>query len=113
MLRRIWQVAAFHVLYLLLFAGSALLLVPDLGIRGYAWAEVAALPSFVLLLIWFQVHVGRLRYARAGVWFAAWAIPLFSWQLGPWVWTSILVPLILPTTRKDLLQAVAMVLRRT
>ena len=77
-LRRIWKVAVVSLVHLVLFAGSALLLVPHLGIRGYGWAEVVALPSYILLLIWFQVYIGRPRYTQAGVWFTAWAIPLFS-----------------------------------
>lgn len=112
-LRRIWEVVVFHLVHLILFAGSALLLVPYLGLRGYGWAEVVALPSYVLLLIWFQLYIGKPRYAQAGVWFVAWAIPLFSWQLGFWAWTSTTVPLIWSATRRELLQAVAMVLRGT
>jgi PST family polysaccharide transporter len=105
-LRRTWETAVFHLVHLVLFAGSALLLVPHLGLRGYGWAEVAALPGYILLIIWFQVYAGRLRYVQAGVWFIAWAIPLFSWQLSFWTWLSILVPLIWPATRRELLQAI-------
>ena len=46
--------------------------------------------------------------AQDTVWFIAWAIPLFIWQLGPWAWTSVIVPLIWSATRRELLQAVAM-----
>lgn len=111
-LRRIWEVAAFHLVHLVLFAGSAFLLVPYLGFRGYGWAEVVALPSYVLLLIWFQRNVGKPRYAHAGVWYMAWAIPLFGWQLSLWTWVSVLAPFIWSATRNELLHVIAMVLRR-
>ncbi len=113
MLRRIRVVAFAFLVHLLLFAGTASLLVPYLGLRGYGWAEVMSLPSSIVVLVWFQLHVSKLRYVQAGVWFMAWAIPLFSWQLGPWVWVSLIPPLIWPATRRELLQAIAMVLRRT
>jgi O-antigen/teichoic acid export membrane protein len=115
--RGTWGVAFFHLVHLVLFAGSAVLLVPHLGFRGYGWAEVVALPSYTLILIWFQVYVGRMRYAQALVWFTAWAVPLFSWQLNAWAWTSLIVPLIVsliwPAPWRELLRAVALVLRRT
>jgi len=112
-LRRIWEVAVFRLMHLVLFFGSALLLVPHLGATGYGWAEIVALPSWILLLVWFQRRIGRAISAQAVVWFTAWAAPIFAWQLGFWVWVSLLGPLIWPPTRRELLQAVAMVMRRT
>ncbi len=110
-LRRNWEVAVFHLVYIILFAGSAFLLVPQLGLSGYGWAEIAALPSYVVLVTWFLVYVGRPKFAHAGVWFAAWTIPLFSWQLGPWAWVSVTLPLLWSPTRRELMQTVAMVLK--
>jgi PST family polysaccharide transporter len=111
-LRKTWEVAIFHLVHLVLFAGSALLLIPNLGLTGYGWAEVAALLSYILLPVWFHLYVGRLRYAQVGVWYAAWALPLFSWQLGPWIWVSVIVPLIWPVTRRELTLTVTTVLRK-
>jgi PST family polysaccharide transporter len=110
-LRRNWEVAVFHFVYFILFAGAAFLLIPYLGLSGYGWAEIAALPSYFVLLIWVLVYIGRPNFAQAGIWFAAWTLPLFSWQLGPWVWVSVILPLMWPATRRELLQTVAMVLR--
>jgi PST family polysaccharide transporter len=112
-LRRIRVVAFAFLVQLLLFGGTAFLLVPYLGLRGYGWAEVMSLASSIVVIVWFQLHVSKLKYVQAGVWFMAWAIPLFSWQLGPWVWVSPILPLVWPVTRRELLQAIAMVLRRT
>jgi len=111
-LRKIWEVAAFHLVYIILFAGSALLLVPRLGLRGYGWAELAALPSYGLLLVFVLHHIGRPVSAQAAIWFAAWVVPLFGWQLGPWAWISILVPIVWPATRRELTQFVALILRK-
>ena len=110
-LRRLWEVAAFRLLNLILFAGAALLLVPYLGIVGYGWAEVVHIPSWILLLAWFRVYVGRPVSSRALVWLIAWAVPLFSWQLGLWVWASVVGPLLWSATRRELLQTIGEVLR--
>jgi len=66
------------------------------------------LPSWILLLAWFQIYVGRPISAKAGVWLIGWAIPLFSWQLGPLVWISAVVPLIWAETRRELTQAISL-----
>ena len=109
------MVALANLVHVVVLAGAALLLVSRLGLRGYGWAEVVALPTFFLFAVWFHVYIGRGRYAEAGVWLAAWALPLFSWQVGPWVWLSIIVPLTWSKTRRELLQnvqTIATVLRR-
>ena len=106
------MVAVSNLGHVAILAGAALLLVPWLGFRGYGWAEVVALPTFVLFAVWFHVYVGRGRYAQSVVWYVAWSLPLFSWQLGFWVWISVLIPLLWSKTRGELSQAVAMILRR-
>jgi PST family polysaccharide transporter len=111
-LQRNWEVAVFNLVHVGFFAGAALLLVPQLGFGGYGWAEVAALPSYILLAVWSRIRIGRLSYTRAGIWFTAWAIPLFNWQIGPWAWISVVIPMMLAATRRELLQAAAMVWRR-
>jgi len=111
-LRKNWLVAVLNLGHVVVFAGAGLLLIPLLGLRGYGWAEIVALPTYVLFPVWFQVYIGRANYARSGIWFVAWALPLFFWQLGPWMWISVVVPLLWPATRRELLQAISTVLRR-
>jgi PST family polysaccharide transporter len=48
-LRRTGDVVLWSVLYLALLAGSAVVLVPRLGLVGYGWAEVVSLASYVVL----------------------------------------------------------------
>jgi len=110
-LRRIWEVALFRLVHLVLLAVSALLLVPPLGLIGYGYAELLALPAWILLLIFFKVHVGKPVSAQATVWFTAWAVPVIGWPLGLWVWMSVVLPLTWSVTRGELLQAIAMVLK--
>jgi O-antigen/teichoic acid export membrane protein len=110
-LRKNVQVAVFHLLHVAMFAGAALLLVPSLGIRGYGWAEVAALPSYLLSLTFVTLYIGKPSFTRAGIWFTALIIPLFGSQLSSWAWVSVIVPLLWPATRKELTQATKMVLR--
>lgn len=111
-LRRNREVAAFHLLHIVVFAAAAALLVPRLGFIGYGWAEVVALPTFVLLQIWVRSRIGRVSYARAGVWFLGWSLPLFSPQLGPLAWVSLVAPLLWPAAREELLQAAKVMLWR-
>ena len=108
-LRDNWKVATFHLVHIALFAGSALLLVPRLGLAGYGWAEVIALPSYILIQVWIGSTVGSPKYSRAAIWYTAFAIPLFSWQLGPWTCISVMIPLVWPATRKELWQIIATV----
>jgi PST family polysaccharide transporter len=83
-LQRNWAVTVFHIVYILLFAGAALLLVPRLGVLGYGVAEVAALGSYPVI----HRYVAQLfpfRYGRALPWLVAFVPPLFFPLLGfPW-----------------------------
>jgi O-antigen/teichoic acid export membrane protein len=110
-LRRLRQVAIFRLTHLFFFTGSALILVPYLGIRGYGWADLVAIPSYTMLLIWVLNYVGRPISFQALVWLVSWIPPLFSWQLGQWTWISLIAPLAWPAARRELLRAVAMALR--
>jgi PST family polysaccharide transporter len=112
-LQKNWKVVFSYLVYIVLFTSLALLLVPRLGLTGYGWAVVMVLPSLCLpLIIWVRVYMGRLRYTEAGIWYTAWAVPLFSWQLSPWVWISVLVPLIWPPTRRELVAILEATFRR-
>jgi O-antigen/teichoic acid export membrane protein len=62
-------VAWFHAAHVALFAGGAFLLVPQLGIVGYGWAEICALASYLLLHIYIVKELGNLNYTKALVWY--------------------------------------------
>lgn len=45
-LKRNWDVTLFHMIHVLLFAGSAALLLPRFGLIGFGWAELIAIASY-------------------------------------------------------------------
>ena len=65
-----FQVTLFHIVHVILFAGGALLLVPRLGFSGYGWAEVVALPSYIVIHAFLSQQVGSPSYGVALIWFA-------------------------------------------
>lgn len=107
-LQRNWAVTVANAAHVVLFAGAAFVLVPRQGLVGYGWAEMIALPAYLMVHVWAVKYFGRPRYAQACVWFAASGIALFAWQLGPWAWVGLAVPLLWPPTRRELLGIVAM-----
>jgi O-antigen/teichoic acid export membrane protein len=82
--QRTWEVSAFHLANVLLLAGAALLFVPRVGLAGYAFAEVAALASWVVLYTFVRRYVARLPSALPAVVWLAFAIALALPQ-DPWL----------------------------
>lgn len=103
-LRRTWQVAAFHLAHLTLFAGSALVLVPRIGLVGYGWAEVVALLSYGVLHAHVARYVGMPSYGFVGRWWIAWVLPLFWQRLGWWSLLGPAMALAWPGTGRQLKQ---------
>jgi PST family polysaccharide transporter len=98
--RRNWDVAASHLAHLALLGGTAALLVPRVGLVGYAWAEVAALASFAVVHAYLARVVGRIPYGDAApVWLAAAAALALADRPVVGVALAALVAL-LPGTRK-------------
>jgi PST family polysaccharide transporter len=63
------QVAWFNLVHVALFAGSAFLLMPHLGMIGYGWAEIFALASCFILHLYTIREVGSLNYTEALIWY--------------------------------------------
>ncbi|KAB8320184.1 oligosaccharide flippase family protein [Tolypothrix campylonemoides VB511288] len=63
------EVAWFHAAHMVLFAGSAFLLVPYLGMIGYGWAEIAGLASYIVIHIYIAKEIGSPNYTVALSWF--------------------------------------------
>ncbi|MBW4683617.1 MAG: oligosaccharide flippase family protein [Komarekiella atlantica HA4396-MV6] len=63
------QVTWFHLVHVALFAGSAFLLVPRLGMIGYGLAEICALASYFILHLYTVREVGNLNYTEPLVWY--------------------------------------------
>jgi len=103
-LRRNWGMALFSAVNVGMLAILAFGFVRWVGVRGYGWAEACALAALYLLHYFFTRWIGRPNYSDAAVWYIAWATPLFTWQLGPWVCLLMLLPFVLPRTRKHAFQ---------
>jgi O-antigen/teichoic acid export membrane protein len=106
LLHKNWYVTWFHVVHLILFAGSAALLIPFVGFIGYGWAEVVALGSYFLLHRLLSREVPRPSYSVAAVWYVvATLILCLSWFANPIRYLGFslfLLPLLLRTEREDL-----------
>ncbi|WP_188816813.1 oligosaccharide flippase family protein [Calditerricola satsumensis] len=88
------DVTAFHIVHIVFFAGSAYLLVPRLGLVGYGWAEVVALLSYAIIHWYVLKRVYAPSYRKAGKWFFAFVLALFSPVLG-WTCNLAMVALML------------------
>jgi len=71
MLGKNMQVTYFHVVHVILFAGSAALLVPRTGFVGYGWAEVVALLSYPVIHLFLARAVGSPSYEAPAIWYVA------------------------------------------
>ena len=83
-LRRNWDMALFHLVHIVFFVGSTLLLVRWQGIEGYGWAEVLTVVSYSVIHLFVVRAVGRPSYLHALVWAAGFA-PVLFWQKLGWV----------------------------
>jgi PST family polysaccharide transporter len=101
-LRRNLDVVVFHSVHVALFAGSAFLLVPRLGLVGYGLAEVVALASYAVIHACFARRVGVPSYWLAGLWWVAAAMALFVYELGWWAALGLVVAALWPQTWREL-----------
>jgi PST family polysaccharide transporter len=96
LLRHNRDLALFHACHILLFAGSALALVPMLGLRGYGWAEMVALAGYLLLHSLLARAIGSPSYRCAALWWFGVAIGLFWRDLGWWAIAAPFLALLVP-----------------
>jgi O-antigen/teichoic acid export membrane protein len=101
-LRRNWDVAIFHVAYITLFAGGALLLVSRAGMVGYGWAEVLTVASYGVIHFFLVREIGRPSYRLAFAWGIAFALVFFWRELGWAAGLGIVVIALWPETWRAL-----------
>lgn len=89
--KQIARVGLFNIVHIVLFAGSALVLVPRFGAIGYGWGEMIALLGYGVLHVQMARSIGVPEYGLVGLWWAALVSILFWQTLG---WFSLVVPLI-------------------
>jgi len=101
------EVWVFHVVFVLLFVGGAMLCVPRFGVTGYGYAELIAFPSYVLVWRAYRRAVGAEAPQRDELILAAGlvaAVALSFWT--PWAALIALMPLLRSATRALLAQSV-------
>jgi O-antigen/teichoic acid export membrane protein len=116
MLEKNWQVTWFNAFNVVLFAGSAMLLVPRVGFVGYGWAEVVALLSYPVLYVSVDRQIGRLCYGPGALWYGVSVLMLIlSTADAPVRYIAFvlpLLPLLAREERKDLMGYLFLLLSR-
>ena len=92
------EVVLFHLAHVALFIGVAALAVPRLGIIGYGYGELAALPAYLLLHVFVARRVGSPDYAVGLMWLAGAGLGLFWRELGAWAIAAPFVALAMPAS---------------
>lgn len=110
-LRKNWDVALFHIVHVIMFAGTAWLMTERFGMVGYGWGEVGALASYAMIHRSMARLAGRPDYTIAGVWWLAATIGLFWQQLGLWTVVVPFLGLLWPASLRQLREYVAMIPR--
>lgn len=92
----VWR---FHVLYMLLFAGSAAVLVPLLGVNGYGMAELLALPAYVSIWMSFRRALPAGDQSAELALAAGFVLAVAGSAFAPWMGAVAVLPFALPSVR--------------
>lgn len=101
-LHRNWAVSWFHIVHIVLFAGTAWFAVARWGIVGYGYAEMAALLSYPVIHRSVRLAVGSPQYAMSAFWSVSVAIGLFWRELGLWAVAVPVLALLCPPSLRQL-----------
>ncbi len=101
-LHRNRDVALFHIVHVLLFAGAAWICVGRWGIAGYGYGEMAALLSYAVIHWRVKQAVGVPEYGISALWWLSLGIGLFWRDLGPWAIVAPVVGLLCPASLRQL-----------
>jgi O-antigen/teichoic acid export membrane protein len=82
MLAKNWQVTWFNTVHIILFTGSAVLLVPRLGFVGYGWAEAVTLLSYPVVHFFLAKEVGSPSYSAPAIWYTTCVIAILLGAMG-------------------------------
>ena len=100
------RVTWFHLVHVILFVGTAFLLVPRIGMIGYGWAELCTLVSYIVLHSYVAKEIGTPNYTTALIWFTlSISVLLIGTLESPLRYFSVLLfllPLISTKERKNL-----------
>lgn len=109
-LHRNIDVGAFALLNVSLFAASSAIAIPKLGLLGYGWAELVAIPSYLLLRFYVSRAIGQVDYRLPFMWWTGIGMGLFWRQLGYGAFSAPFIALVLPESRRKIKAIVRMLL---
>jgi O-antigen/teichoic acid export membrane protein len=117
LLRKNQKVVWFNVVHIVMFAGSAALLVPRLGYLGYGWAELTTLVSYLVIHVFMAQEVGSPSYGAAAIWNLTAVCALALGTMGaPTAYFGLLVlvvPMLFPKERASLVGYAHLLLSRS
>lgn len=100
------QVTWFNIVHVILFAGSAVLIVPRTGFIGYGWAELASIPGYFVVHLFLVRAIGKPAYGSAALWCITASLAIVLGSLGvPVLYAGFLVvfaPLLVGSERLTL-----------
>jgi PST family polysaccharide transporter len=116
LLQRNLHIVYFHTVHVILFAGSAVLLVSRFGYIGYGWAEVIAFGSYYVLHHYLRLSVGSPNYGRTLLWFLVCGIGIIASSTPDKLRIAVLLllplPLLFPKERASLEGYARLLMRR-
>lgn len=83
--KRAWDVVLFNAAHVALFSVSAYLLLPHFAIRGYGYAELIAIGSYVVIDIRVRREIGAVSYSLSFPWCVSFALAILVAPSFPWV----------------------------
>lgn len=97
-MRRNWDVTAFHLIHVALFGISAAVLVSRFGLNGYGYAEVIALSSYLAIHLFLKARIGAPTYGISLVWALAFGVGLFASTFSLWMLLAPALVCLMPAT---------------
>jgi O-antigen/teichoic acid export membrane protein len=104
-----WDVAVFHLIHIIIFAGTAIIAVPNFGIIGYGMAELVAFSSYGFLHYRLVQKIGQPRFLLALVWGFAFGFAYF-WNLVGWAaFLPLVIVFLIPSSWRILLNLLKLI----
>jgi PST family polysaccharide transporter len=101
-LHRNWDVAWFHVVHVILFAGAAWFCCDRWGVAGYGYGEMAALLSYAIIDRSVRNAIGPVDYGISALWWTSLVAGLFWRDLGAWALAAPFAGLLCPASLRQL-----------
>jgi O-antigen/teichoic acid export membrane protein len=93
-IRRNWKVAQAALVYVIFFAGSVFFLINRYGLLGYGYSELAAIPAYIIVYLYFKKYIGHISFSKILVNFIPISLSLFPYQLGWWTVLTLIIPIL-------------------